>query len=339
MQADSAIGAYLPSVSDELRAYERFRTRSPEEAQLGSVSFLSPHRLRVRDTSEFSALAQVADADGATVCHVRYGCEVTIERAPQQEYLAVLAPITGELELEHRGRRHVVVAGRALAVLPPGRHVHMRWAPGSEVFSLRLDVRTLRRAMRTLAPDAPEDLPLRFAGPVVDLRAGVSVYGAAQLLATVFGQYAHPEAVPRHVLRHLADHAAGAALLSLEHNHRDEIRSAARRRGCVGVRTAVDLIEGETSAVLTVAELARRSGVTTRTLEMAFRKAMSVSPYAYMQRQRMQKAHLELQAADPADGVTVTGVAMRWGFGHAGRFAARYRQTFGVPPSSTLRCG
>jgi AraC-like DNA-binding protein len=334
------LGELVPPALDGLRAYERFRTRDPEEAELGSVSFLSPHHLRVcQDGADFSALGEAADADGAVVCHIRYGCEVTIDRAPQEEYVAVLAPIVGRLELYHLGQRHVATAGRSLAVLSPGRNVHMRWAAGSEVFALRLDLRALRRSMRTLVPDAPGNLPLRFAGPVVDLRTGAPVYGAAQLLAGVFGQYEKPESVPRHVLRHLADHAASAVLLSLEYNHRDEIRSAARRRGRVGVRTAVEHIEAETSAVHTVADLARRSGVTVRTLEMAFRRSMSVSPYVYMQRQRLEKAHRELQAADPADGVTVTEVAMRWGFGHTGRFAARYRETYGVLPSITLRCG
>ncbi|MFY0407402.1 helix-turn-helix domain-containing protein [Solicola sp. PLA-1-18] len=52
---------------------------------------------------------------------------------------------------------------------------------------------------------------------------------------------------------------------------------------------------------------------------------------------RLERAHEELQRADPTRGDTVAAVAARWGFANPGRFAARYRSTFGVLPSHTLR--
>ena len=47
-------------------------------------------------------------------------------------------------------------------------------------------------------------------------------------------------------------------------------------------------------------------------------------------------AHADLRTADPAT-TTVTAVAGRWGFLHAGRFAAAYKTAYGHPPSETLR--
>jgi AraC-like DNA-binding protein len=35
--------------------------------------------------------------------------------------------------------------------------------------------------------------------------------------------------------------------------------------------------------------------------------------------------------------VTVTEIARRWGFASPSQFAARYRDSYGVPPSRTLR--
>jgi AraC-like DNA-binding protein len=57
---------------------------------------------------------------------------------------------------------------------------------------------------------------------------------------------------------------------------------------------------------------------------------------AYVRQVRLARAHAELRAADP-DQTTVAEVARRWGFPRAGRFAARYRARYGVPPSRTLR--
>jgi transcriptional regulator GlxA family with amidase domain len=50
---------------------------------------------------------------------------------------------------------------------------------------------------------------------------------------------------------------------------------------------------------------------------------------------RLERAHAELESPDaPA---SVTGVALKWGFVHLGRFAQDYRRRFGRLPSETLR--
>ncbi len=62
------------------------------------------------------------------------------------------------------------------------------------------------------------------------------------------------------------------------------------------------------------------------------------SPVRYLREVRLREAHRELTVADPAT-TTVAGLATRWGFAHQGRFAAVYRQRYGVPPAQTLRRG
>jgi AraC-like DNA-binding protein len=56
----------------------------------------------------------------------------------------------------------------------------------------------------------------------------------------------------------------------------------------------------------------------------------------YLRRIRLSEAHRTLQEADP-ESSTVTGVAARWGFYHAGRFAAEYRAAYGQSPGTTLK--
>ncbi|MFC8230283.1 helix-turn-helix domain-containing protein [Streptomyces sp. NPDC057287] len=50
---------------------------------------------------------------------------------------------------------------------------------------------------------------------------------------------------------------------------------------------------------------------------------------------RLTGAHADLKAADPHSS-SVTAIAARWGFAHAGRFAAAYRQLYATPPADTL---
>ena len=87
--------------------------------------------------------------------------------------------------------------------------------------------------------------------------------------------------------------------------------------------------------IVTIAELSRIAGVSERTLRAAFHNVAGVSPKQHVTRQRLQAARAALRAAEP--GTTVTDIAMSYGFLELGRFAGRYRNTFGEAPSWTLR--
>jgi AraC-like DNA-binding protein len=77
-------------------------------------------------------------------------------------------------------------------------------------------------------------------------------------------------------------------------------------------------------------------GVSSRTLRVACQEQLGVSPMQYLLLRRMRMARRALQQADP--GTTrVTDIATVLGFWELGRFAVRYREIFGEPPSSTLK--
>ena len=88
---------------------------------------------------------------------------------------------------------------------------------------------------------------------------------------------------------------------------------------------------------LTLAGIAAQAGVTPRALQHAFRRQYDTVPMSYLRQVRLERAHQDLLAADPAAGHTVAAIARRWGFTRADRFAAAYRTAYGRPPSHTLR--
>jgi AraC-like DNA-binding protein len=77
-------------------------------------------------------------------------------------------------------------------------------------------------------------------------------------------------------------------------------------------------------------------GVSSRTLRVAFQEQLGVSPTRYLLLRRMCMARRALQQADPRT-TRVTDIATVLGFWELGRFAVRYREIFGEPPSSTLK--
>ncbi len=102
------------------------------------------------------------------------------------------------------------------------------------------------------------------------------------------------------------------------------------------LRRAVAFIDDNAHLQITTADIASAADVTVRAVQLAFRRHLDTTPLAYLRRVRLEKAHRELLAADPAH-TTVTEVAYRWGFASASRFAAQYRAAYGVMPSRTLR--
>ena len=90
-------------------------------------------------------------------------------------------------------------------------------------------------------------------------------------------------------------------------------------------------------APITVPELATKSGMSQRSLELAFHESLGISPRLYLLRLRLNSVYSELHASDAGSG-KVTEVAMRWGFTELGRFAGYYKHLFGESPSVTLNC-
>jgi len=82
-----------------------------------------------------------------------------------------------------------------------------------------------------------------------------------------------------------------------------------------------------------LARLSGASGVSPRSLQLAFRKYRGTSPTAYIRNARLELAHRLL--ADPADGRSVSQIAVDCGFSHLSRFAHAYRERFGELPSRT----
>ena len=101
------------------------------------------------------------------------------------------------------------------------------------------------------------------------------------------------------------------------------------------LRRAVAFIHANVQSDIGLSEIAEAVGVTPRSVQYMFRRHLGTTPLEYLRRLRLDLAHRDLQAADPAVD-TVTAIAGRWGFTHAGRFSIAHKQAFGIKPSRTL---
>ena len=90
------------------------------------------------------------------------------------------------------------------------------------------------------------------------------------------------------------------------------------------------------SRPLNMPELCELIVVSDRTLRSCCAEFLGMSPTQYVLLRRLKEVRRALRDADP-DMVNVAEVAHRFGFAQLGRFAGRYRATFGETPSTTLQ--
>jgi AraC-like DNA-binding protein len=134
----------------------------------------------------------------------------------------------------------------------------------------------------------------------------------------------------------LVDGLIGGLLVAVDHPYRDEMMRPERSWRPRPLQRAVDAMRAEPAHPFRVGELADLAGVSVRALQAIFRRHVGMTPMAYLRDLRLTAVHEELRRAEPG-ATTVALVANRWGFSHLSRFAAAYRQRYGVSPSVTLR--
>jgi AraC-like DNA-binding protein len=264
-----------------------------------------------------------------------YGAVTEIVSAPLDDFVTIHLPQRGEVALEHRGC--VTVAGpRQAAVFSAHGKLRMRWSSDLLLLVLKVPQALLEKRLRELV-----DRPLR--GPLcfeveADVAGPGSAVGAAVCSILRSLQNADECGIRGALGAALTDTVVSALLLGQRNTYTEPIFAPAAPAPPRVVRTVIEAVRADPGGEHAVSGLARRVGVSERTLQLAFRRHTGMSPMTYLRQIRLELAREQLLAVEPGDSLTVTEVALNCGFGHTGRFAAAYRDRFGEPPSRTLRC-
>src|SRR5262249_8555918 len=214
------------------------------------------------------------------------------------------------------------------AVIDPGDRLEMTWSSGTPQLIVGIDRDRVEQHLRgTLGRSL--DRPLRF-------RLGMDLTSTAarawlNVMNLLIREVSEDLPVAVEQLEALVFQRFLLAQPSTYSSALEDDRPAAPR----AVQKAIALIENHAAEPLSVVDIAEAVGVGVRALQAGFRRFADTTPMNYLRDVRLRQVHAELLAADPA-AVSVTEVALRWQFLHAGRFAVQYRERFGEKPSTTL---
>ncbi|GIM91439.1 AraC family transcriptional regulator [Paractinoplanes toevensis] len=268
-----------------------------------------------------------------TVGQLSYAVPMILTVAEIDAY-HVSMPTTGRMQARHAG--HEVLADPSTAaVFGPGKPVYTVHDGNSTELAIKIERAALEQelaAMLGRPVEGPIDLP-----PAMDVSTGPS-HSWSRLVRLLRDELEHPGGLIYQPLiaEQLRSSVLSGLLMSLPHRYHDELTGPVTAGPPRAIRRVVDAIHDEPERPFTVADLATIAGMSVRSLQEGFRHHLGCAPMAYLQQERLLRAHETLRRSDPLR-VTVAAVAHRWGFAHLGRFASAYRTRFGVPPSETLR--
>ena len=281
----------------------------------------------------FGLAIEVIQLGPLTVGQLSFATPVTFRVAELDAY-QVSMPTTGRMQARHAG--HEVVATPSTAVLfKPGNPVYTEHDANSAELAVKIERDALEQELAGLLGhpiEGPIDLP-----PAVDLSAGPG-HSWSRLVRLLRDELEYRESLIYQPLiaEQLRSSVLSGLLLSVPHRYHEELTGPATAGPPRAIRRVLEAIHDEPERAFAVGDLASIAGMSVRSLQEGFRRHVGSAPMAYLQQERLLRAHETLRRADPVR-VTVAAVAHRWGFAHLGRFASAYRARFGESPSETLR--
>jgi AraC-like DNA-binding protein len=295
----------------------------------------SPHRLRVLGRAdEFSMSLRTGGVGSIALSMLSFNAEVELAQRASESFYLVTTQLRGRSQIDvGRDRGGSGGGGAGLVVVDSAtRDVVKRFSADSQRLHVRLGRNELAALCAQLLGQGdvcpPEFEPVMTAGGPAQRRW----LAVAQLLLDHACSPLDPLLAPR-VHRQLAELAMLTLLTEHRHSHSERLRAPVPSLSPRHVRAAEEHMRAHAGEALTLADMARAASVSIRTLSAGFQAWRGTTPMRHLREMRLTGARDDLMRGRAA----VSDVALRWGFGHLGRFAADYARRFGEPPSATLR--
>ncbi len=318
-----------------LAPHRVFNSSDPEETRAYVVGlFDSPHRQRVvGHAGRMKARIDSVKAGNMALSCVEYGSSVILDQGTLPCVL-VQFPTRGSIDIRC-GDQAITSRPGTFVVLSPDQPVRMFRPADTAHITLRLSRERLERFAESLVGE-PLREPLRFdLGMPADRAAGGTMF---RLVHHVLSEINQPEtALSRSLIADQIENALMATLLvSHHHNYSDAIAHPGAAAAPRYVRRAEEYMRAHAHEPIAITDIVAAVGVGARTLSWGFRRYRGATPLAQLRAIRLEGARQDLRRSMPETD-SVTDIALRWGFGHLGRFAKDYAERFGELPSETLR--
>ena len=314
-----------------------FRTRDLEQAReyLGGV-FVDARFAYLSQQRRLDFRHRQAKLGPIAVNSMQYGTDIMVTAPPFGDFYLLQFTLTGRCQLRQDGSCTDLPAG-SVAVINPFRAFAKAWLPGTRQLLIRIDRRLLEREFRAWTGSDKTERIEFDPSPVESMaQVGTLTHYVRMLCDDLSNESSHLEHPL--VCDRIASALISTLLVSMPHNRGRALEAAATSIAPFFVRRVERFIEENARCAINLKDLAGVAGVSTRALQLGFRRFRNTTPMAYLRALRLELARSELARAG-REGGSIASVANVCGFGHLGRFAGDYQTRFGESPSQTLRRG
>jgi AraC-like DNA-binding protein len=311
-------------------------TTDIEDAEQAMSTTYLPLRLSARPGGGLKLRLNAITIGRATIGYLRFSTDIRIVTDEAANYHLNI-PLSGQSRSRAGNGDEVISAPGSAAVYMPGEPVDLRWTSDTQQRCLMLGKATLERELAHLLGRELRQ-PLTFFDKI-DLRGG----GGGAILQTLglidqeaqreTGLLHHPLAAQR-----LEQLLIDGLVFGHEHNYSGSLTTEQAGTADRAIKWAIELLQERPEHPWTTGELSAEVGVSARVLQAGLRRLTGVTPMAYLETVRLQRAHDDLESGDRLH-TSVSHIAHHWGFLHVGRFSAAYQRRYGELPSHTLRRG
>lgn len=326
-----------PTAGDEpLRRHGRLRTGDVALAERIVAEVYEPHTLTPLDGTPLDARLNAVQNGALTLGYLTYGTDVRITLPPSEHWYHVNITLTGTSRVRREDGPHGATSGlRGAAILLPHRAQTIYWAPDTAQFALRIPRPDLEGHLAGLIR-RPVTGPIDF--DLVTCLESPAGQGLLRCIEFVRAEWDEGGILAQHPQsrRQLESMILTSLLMAAPGPHQRLLRESDGPAEPDALRRALDHIHANLRSLPTLADLTEAAGVSARTLQSQFLKNLGRTPSQYLREQRLRAARDDL-LHPRAETVTVTDVAIAWGFYNLGRFSSLYRSTYGESPSETLR--
>ena len=311
------------------------RSQSVRDAEAGGAKLFSQHRLKLLDApSEFDARVNGVTLGGVSLFYMNYRAALAVAAPAMDDAMGICFPLEGAFQLTQGRHRFEAHAGRSAAVICSSEPFLMEWSPNMSMFCLKIERTALAEFASSLHPS--DGRGVDFRRRIESPQAMQSLLGGFRLTELAVTRVPDGQQISVPLAARIRDHLLLTLLISQPNTLSAALSRDDGLSRSSAVRRAVELIEARPAAV-TPSEVAQAVGLSLRALEQNFKDRLGTTPFAYILKCRLRRAHSELLAGGNRTGETVSAIARRWGFSNLGRFAEQYRRMYHQTPSETLR--
>jgi len=283
------------------------------------------------DNNGFFGKFERIDVDGLRVGFVRSRGRLAMRRSPRPDRIMLMFSQPGNGAMQANGREF---PSDAICVVGTNGDIGMSLPNPANLVFVEIPVEQWQAAS---GHTANQDLLESFVEGVKVLRSS----GGLPTLISAVTQMRRAVAT-RNPLSSDTDAATRGALVVASAVKAVTVRSNIRARLTASrhllhcFNRAMKCVEDHLPDGLTVSELCAATGIHERTLQVASRSILDMTPGQYIRYRRLAACRRKLVDSYPEE-VTVGAVAMEFGFLYPSQFAAYYGKAFGEKPSVTLR--